>query len=63
MVERDGLENRWRRKALVGSNPTPSVLLHPAGWVEAGSKQTAMYLKIPGCVYSKYFCVYTAQGR
>ena len=24
MVERGGLENRWRRKALVGSNPTPS---------------------------------------
>ena len=26
MVERGSLENCWRRKALVGSNPTPSAL-------------------------------------
>jgi hypothetical protein len=26
VVERGSLENCWRRKALVGSNPTPSVL-------------------------------------
>ena len=27
MVERGSLENCWRRKALVGSNPTPSVFV------------------------------------
>jgi hypothetical protein len=26
VVERGSLENCWRRKALVGSNPTPSAL-------------------------------------
>ena len=26
MVERGSLENCWRRKALVGSNPTPSAM-------------------------------------
>ena len=28
MVECDGLENRWARKGLVGSNPTPSAIDH-----------------------------------
>ena len=27
MVERGSLENCWRRKALVGSNPTPSAFV------------------------------------
>ena len=27
-AERGGLENRWACKRLVGSNPTPAVILH-----------------------------------
>jgi hypothetical protein len=30
VVERGSLENCWRRKALVGSNPTPSAFLRPS---------------------------------
>ncbi len=64
MVERDGLENRWRRKALVGSNPTPSALLRPPeGSSTVGSKQTAMNRKLDvGGTLSQAFSIYGSQA-
>jgi hypothetical protein len=64
VVERDGLENRWRRKALVGSNPTPSVLSHPARRVEPGRVEAdGMNRKLDiGATLSQAFSTYGSQA-
>jgi hypothetical protein len=64
VVERDGLENRWRRKALVGSNPTPSAFIAFAGRVGAGRVEAdGMNRKLDiGGTLSQAFSVYGSQA-
>jgi hypothetical protein len=64
VVERGSLENCWRRKALVGSNPTPSAFGVPVGRVRSVRVEAdAMSRKLDiGGTLSQAFSTYGSQA-